>query len=369
MSTIIDSIILFILCSICYPADKLSAFHITCILLLLAFYCFECTASNGKTACRIGFIVLAMCFFVPELSVFIPFYCYIFFYREQYLLPSLFILPMLPYFYHDRSYIHLVTLLLAGLSFYLARGTRERKHLKRTIHIFRDNSVEKEIMLRNANEQLIESQNDQIYIATLKERNRIAREIHDNVGHMLSRSILQVGALLAICRDEAVKPHLEQLKETLDEAMNNIRSSVHDLHDESIDLHTALDNLVNSFTFCPVRLTYDVTKRIPKEVKYCFLAITKEALNNTMKHSNATRVTITIKEHPGFYQLLIEDNGTKHSATLSATDGRNASLDSTDDKTGSGIGLSNMKDRVDALDGILHITTDNGFRIFVSVKK
>lgn len=368
MPTFIDSIILFILCSICYPADKLSAFHIMSILLLLALYCFEYTAGDYKTACRIGIITLTMCFFVPELSVFVPFYCYIFFYRKQYLLPFLFILPLLPYFYQNRSYVNWGILLLAALSFYLARGNNERNHLKRMIHTFRDNSVEKEMILRHANEQLIENQNDQIYIATLKERNRIAREIHDNVGHMLSRSILQVGALLATCRDESVKPYLENLKETLDEAMNNIRNSVHDLHDESIDLHTALNNLVESFTFCPVRLVYDVTKRIPKEVKYCFLAITKEAFNNIIKHSNASHVTIMVKEHPGFYQLLIEDNGTKCSAALSAT-GSNASLNTSSFPSGSGIGLSNMKDRVAALNGILRITTDNGFRIFVSIKK
>jgi signal transduction histidine kinase len=43
----------------------------------------------------------------------------------------------------------------------------------------------------------MEKQDYEIYLATLRERNRIAREIHDNVGHMLSRSILQIGALKA----------------------------------------------------------------------------------------------------------------------------------------------------------------------------
>ena len=46
------------------------------------------------------------------------------------------------------------------------------------------------------------NQDYEIYLATLKERNRIAREIHDNVGHMLTRSILQLGALSVINKDE-----------------------------------------------------------------------------------------------------------------------------------------------------------------------
>lgn len=49
------------------------------------------------------------------------------------------------------------------------------------------------MLMEQMNHQLIEKQNAQIYNATLKERNRIAREIHDNVGHMVTRSILQVG--------------------------------------------------------------------------------------------------------------------------------------------------------------------------------
>ncbi len=49
---------------------------------------------------------------------------------------------------------------------------------------------------------------------------------------------------------------------------------------------------------------------IPKEIKYSFIAITKEALNNVMRHSNANEVKILAREHPGLYQLIIEDNGT-----------------------------------------------------------
>ena len=51
----------------------------------------------------------------------------------------------------------------------------------------------------------MEKQDTEIYLATLKERNRIAREIHDNVGHMLSRSILMVGALKTVNQAENLK--------------------------------------------------------------------------------------------------------------------------------------------------------------------
>ncbi len=46
--------------------------------------------------------------------------------------------------------------------------------------------------------------------------------------------------------------------------MNSIRSSVHDLHDDAIDLENAIKGLVKDFTFCPVTLTYDMSRQIPR---------------------------------------------------------------------------------------------------------
>lgn len=355
MSTYIDSILLFILCGILYPNKQFDALHLLGILFLIALYCFELVSNTNKNRTNLSILVLIFSFFFPKLSVLLPWHSYVLFLNRQPVTALLYCLPFCHYYYENQSYVNLAFIPIMALSYYLAYNNNLRTELSETVHTLRDNSVEKEMMLKESNQHLVDSQNDQIYIATLKERNRIAREIHDNVGHMLSRSILQVGALLAICKDDTLKSHLATLKETLDLAMNNIRNSVHDLHDESIDLQSALQGLVDSFTFCPVHFQCDISKQIPKNVKYCFLAITKEALNNVMRHSNATRITLTVKEHPAFYQLLIEDNGTTSSLSEHIDD--------------TGMGISNMKERVEALHGIFHINTDNGFRIFVSIPK
>ncbi len=355
MSTYIDSILLFILCGIRYPGKQFDAIHLLGILFLIALYCFELVSTTNRNRSNLSIIVLIFSFFFPELSILLPWHSYVLFLNRLPAFALLYALPFLRYYCENPSYGNLAFIPIMALSYYLAYNNYLRTELSETVHTLRDNSVEKEMMLKESTRHLVDSQNDQIYIATLKERNRIAREIHDNVGHMLSRSILQVGALLAICKDDTLKPHLTTLKETLDLAMNNIRNSVHDLHDESIDLQNALQGLVDSFTFCPVHFQCDISKQIPKNVKYCFLAITKEGMNNIMRHSNASRVTLTVKEHPAFYQLLIEDNGTTslHSDNVSDT----------------GMGISNMKERAEALHGILHISTENGFRIFVSIPK
>ena len=106
--------------------------------------------------------------------------------------------------------------------------------------------------LTNLLPKLLEKQDYEIQVATLNERNRIAREIHDSVGHLLSRSILQLGALKAVHRQEPeLNAQLDTLKSTLSQAMDSIRESVHDLHEESIDLRSQLETLCRGFTFCP----------------------------------------------------------------------------------------------------------------------
>ena len=163
---------------------------------------------------------------------------------------------------------------------------------------------------KKKNRMLAEKQDYEIYAATLKERNRIAREIHDNVGHLLSRSILITGAAKAINASDALSPVLDDLDHSLNQAMTSIRTSVHDLHDESLNLKEAAESLTSDFTFCPVTLNYDMGFEVPREIKYCFISIVKEALSNVARHSNATLVQITMREHPALYQLCIEDNGT-----------------------------------------------------------
>ena len=89
-------------------------------------------------------------------------------------------------------------------------------------------TIQKELttQLVEKNKAMQRNQDYEIYLATLKERNRIAREIHDNVGHMLTRSILQLGALSVINKDETVGEAINDLSGTLNTAMTSIRSSV-----------------------------------------------------------------------------------------------------------------------------------------------
>lgn len=225
------------------------------------------------------------------------------------------------------------------------------------LHSMRDASMEHDMLMEQMNHQLIEKQNAQIYNATLKERNRIAREIHDNVGHMITRSILQVGAIGVINTDEKLKAPIADLKSTLDTAMDSMRKSVHDLYDESVDLRQAIAKLKPTDSAFAFSLEYDCEDDVPRDVKYAFIAIAKEAVNNAVKHSNGDEIRIIVREHPAFYQLEIMDNGT-------SADERSLS-----GETGDGIGIKNIKERVAAIGGTMRIKADDGFMIFVTLMK
>lgn len=225
------------------------------------------------------------------------------------------------------------------------------------LHSMRDASMEHDMLMEQMNHQLIEKQNAQIYNATLKERNRIAREIHDNVGHMITRSILQVGAIGVINTDEKLKAPIADLKSTLDTAMDSMRKSVHDLYDESVDLRQALAKLKPTDSAFAFSLEYDCENDVPRDVKYAFIAIAKEAVNNAVKHSNGDEIRIIVREHPAFYQLEIMDNGT-------SADERKLS-----GETGDGIGIKNIKERVAVIGGTMRIKADDGFMIFVTLMK
>ena len=168
----------------------------------------------------------------------------------------------------------------------------------------------------------------------------------------------------AVHGDGKLSASMEQLEETLNAAMTSVRKSVHDIHDESVNLKETLESLVKEFSFCPARLEYDMGYDVPREIRYSFIAIVKEALHNISEHSDATQAGVIAREHPGFYQLIIEDNGTAGAKSLRLTQ------DGLPEGGGSsGIGLKNMKDRVDSFGGNIEIRQVKGWRIYITIPK
>lgn len=218
----------------------------------------------------------------------------------------------------------------------------------------RDDSEEMKLLLSEKNRSLMEKQDSEIYTATLKERNRIAREIHDNVGHSLTRSLLQIGALQILNKDENLTESIDSIKTTLNSAMTSIRKSVYDLHSTTVDLEKLMKECVSHLKErFNVKLDYCISENAHTNIKLCLLGITKEAVSNIIKHSSGDTVSISVREHPGFYQLVISDNG-KNSGVIHNT----------------GMGISSMRERAENAGGVFNvISSDNEFRIFATIPK
>lgn len=358
MSTLIDRLLLFLLSMIIFSGNQEDYFLVSLILGVIIMEGLIFCWGNRRNILIMSALYIGAILWQPEIVFFgllIIYECaYV---RAYYLIPIHIIMLISTYLLKiDENILSdgaLTYILFLMVGLVIGIKSNREKLLKTKVHDLQDEesySRQKNIQSR---EEILKRQDYEIHAATLSERNRIAREIHDNVGHMLSRSILQLGAILAINKNENLDGPLRGLKDSLDTAMNNIRESVHDIKDEALDLEYMVKNIAEQFNTLSVTIDYDMGNYLSKEIKYCFVAIVKEALTNTVKHSDATAVKISLREHPAIYQMLIEDNGSKKEFRA--------------DKTG--IGLDNMRERVSAFNGNIRFTSERGFRIFISIPK
>lgn len=332
-------------------------FHMGGALSVIALLCASAVTSlvsyrPEKAGIALCGLYLLLCLWRGEFMPFLPLIAYDLASQRHGAVRFSWSAALLVQFAQGEALLVIASGLLCIAAFLLQSRTRALGEMQRRLHCMQDETKEARLLLESKNRELMEKQDYEVRLATLDERNRIAREIHDNVGHLLTRSLLQIGAMQVVhAREPSLSSELGAVKETLTDAMNSVRQSVHDLHDESIDLRRQLQELTNAFAFCPITFTFDAGE-LPGSLKYCFSAIVREALSNIARHSEATHATVAVIEHPALYQLVVQDNG-----------------QGSNEADPRGIGLDNMRQRVEALGGIFRAEGKKGFKIFVSVPK
>jgi len=352
MNHIIDKLILLICCLAVYLFGRTFDSDVVPILLAVIFTCLLSYFDQSRWQIILTAFFLFIALLLPWACVFLPLVCYDLLFSKKQWFCLLALLPLTLFFPNAPLAADTALCALFVFSALLKYRTIAFNQLAERYYNLRDTTKEMSLRLKKQNQDLLKKQDTELTMATLGERNRIAREIHDSVGHLLSRALLQIGAFLAVKQDPQTKEALSTLKDTLSEAMTSIRASVHDLHDESIDLRTQLVDLNHKFTFCPLAFDYSVQNTPGSKLTYALISIVKEGLSNIVRHSAATRAAITLREHPAFYQLIISDNG------------RVRNYD-----PNNGIGLKNIRDRAEAFNGLLNIETKNGFELFISIPK
>lgn len=197
-------------------------------------------------------------------------------------------------------------------------------------------------------------------LAAVQERNRIAREIHDSLGHVLTalNVQLQTAAKLWAVDPTEAQTFLVQAKRLGETAMKEVRHSVHALRADAVevpDLWQSIETLVEDFqqgTGIIVSTQIDRDQMLPAQTRQALYRIVQEALTNICKYAQATAVQIQLTTQPEQVCLVIADNGQGFSKGARST----------------GFGLQGMRERVAALHGEFYLETAPGSGCQITVK-
>jgi len=246
-------------------------------------------------------------------------------------------------------------ILLSVLSAYISAMAKEQNKILMENIRARDKIREDSLLLEKYNEQLKKGKEKSIHIAILTERNRIAKKLHDAIGHTLTSSILQVESIKIISGEKHILEKLNILQNTLTKGMEEIRNSIHNLYNESLDLKEQIEKLCTNVPNIDVELIYRIEDDLSYDMKFDILSVIREGITNCIKHSNADKLKITLLDQPKFYSITIKDNGSMFDEK---------SLRST-----KGIGLLSIKEIAEKYGGFLSYGFDNGFKIHLTLMK
>ena len=337
MDRAIDQTVLLTLCTACalhgLPAESSAALVAAC---LLAFSAAGLTEFFRSAPCKAatGVVFLAACCAWAPLGAFAPLGAYGAVVNRQRWLALLWLVPLLlcwPRLSPVAAFGALA--LLTALAAFMAWRSRTRTAEEQRLRTLRDDLQEEHLALTARARNLQERQDLEVRCAVLDERGRIAREIHDNVGHLLTRALLQTRALAVRQQeDAALSAAIAPLEATLDEALATVRASVHNLNQEAFDPRQALEEAVCDLPSLQGTLRYEATD-LPRPVALAAVAIVREGLSNAVNHGHASVASVALEEFPGFFRLRLEDNGT---AQPTGNDG---------------LGIASMRQRAEALGG------------------
>lgn len=206
--------------------------------------------------------------------------------------------------------------------------------------------------LHQANIQMEEYARESIKNAETKERNRLAREIHDTLGHTLTGIITGLDACVTLVdiAPEATKEQLQVIADVARNGMTDVRRSVKALRPdalEKMELQKALVTMIEEMRKATnAKIEYDCTaelKNFNKDEEEIIYRIVQESITNAIRHGKADRIWISINMEYNVMSVRIKDNGVGCS------------------QIEKGFGLHHMEERLHMLHGSLSCSGENGF--------
>lgn len=218
------------------------------------------------------------------------------------------------------------------------------------------NSLYNELQL--ANEQLKEYADMSEKMAQTKERNRLAREIHDTLGHTLTGIAVGLDACMALIEIDPnlTKKQLEKLSHVSREGIKDIRRSVNELRPDSLErlnLDVAIRKMITDMSHMSnTKIYFDTNIRklkFAEDEENAIYRVIQESITNSLRHGKATRIWITLNKVDGEIQLVIRDNG-------------EGCVDMK-----SGFGTRHIRERIEMLRGTVSFDGRNGFTVTANI--
>jgi signal transduction histidine kinase len=210
--------------------------------------------------------------------------------------------------------------------------------------------------LMRANLKLSQQALVQDQLAVSRERNRLARELHDTLAHTLSGLSVQLEAIHTILPEDQLDTNemIETALYTARDGLEETRRALKALRAEPLDdlgLQLAIQNLIANLkarTNLSFHLNFsDVFYQFNHEEEQMIYRITQEALENIVHHSNATNVWLKLGLESDYYVLSIRDDGSGFDPlTISSSSDR--------------LGIKGMRERAEMLNATLEIDSQSG---------
>ena len=185
-----------------------------------------------------------------------------------------------------------------------------------------------------------------------EERQRIARELHDDIGQDLAILVVRAQRAVSGCEDAGLVGQIKELQTGAQQIGGKIRRLSHQLHASELDyigLSTALQVLCRDFSQggsleveCHCQ---DLTSMVNRDLSIAIYRVVQESLNNVAKHAFATRAKVELSVAEGKLVLRVTDNG------------RGFRPDA-DRKPG--LGLISMRERINLIGGTLTVSSEPG---------
>lgn len=212
--------------------------------------------------------------------------------------------------------------------------------------------------LQKANRKLEEYAREQVRMTETRERNRLAREIHDTLGHSLTGIITGIEACIMLMdiAPEATKEQLRAIAEVARNGITDVRHSVNALRPdalETLDLQSAIRKLVEESeksTGVKIDLFYPQgLQKMDQDEEDVLYRIVQESITNAFRHGSASHIEVRLELDDSDLRIRIKDNG------------------SGCDDVHSGFGLHHMRERIEMLKGTLSYSGRDGFLIEASI--